>query len=210
MAVSGDFAKLRALRRSLQGMVTPGEGQHKAMAGAVIRAVKDAVKQQFREGIGPEGTSQVDRKSDGNPGLQSAKMARGMLDAKIDGDAVRFCSKNPKRWPDILEAHQEGHVFPARRQALERNAKGRLIRHSKFRAMAGGKIEVRSDDVTSYARQLKSGLLKEAASRQVARIGQRVLPQRRIHPDSTMPARWDDAIAASLAKRIERLFLKFG
>lgn len=203
--VIGDVKALKRAQKELERAAKQDDALLKKIEQGSIRAVKDLVKEQFKKGIGPDGSPNRKRK-DGKTALLSERLARGALDARVQGTSIVFFAKASGRLDQALEGHQAGVVFPPRKaggQWLRFNAKGRLISYSKFlRRTKNAQLGVDTAGYQSFvtSRTSKKGKtsLRFAGSRQQAAehtVGQRVLPATPIYPNgSTMPTRWTAAL----------------
>lgn len=213
MAIVGDLAGFKRAQKAIERAAKQDDVLIKRMQRASVRAIKDLVKQQFRQGIGPDGSANRQTKT-GERALKSEKLGRGALDAEVVGSAVRFYVKaEAKRWDVKLAAHQTGVVFPPRKaggQWLRYNAKGRLISYGKFLRKtknAGLGFEKAGYQSFVVERTYKSGKTKSrfVAFRQRTAdhvIGRRVLPSTPIYPiGDRLPPRWQRALD-DIARRV--------
>lgn len=139
--------------------------------------VKKLLKQEFATGEGPYGPWQ--KTARGRQALQSKRLPTAFK-STIGPSGLRYVAKSRR---DFLEAHQQGHIFPARhreanKQFLTFNKFGRLIKNSKALNKKG---KVRAGVFQTFAR--------------AHTVGKRVLPQRRIAPEGTdLPPSWEAAL----------------
>src|SRR5689334_25438613 len=96
------------------------------MATQVGRNIREELKQEFAEGAGPYGAWQ--RTVRGRAALVSKKIPYAFT-FRVDRGEVQFVGRSPRGW---LKAQHEGHTFPARqvaanRQHLSFNSKGKLV-----------------------------------------------------------------------------------
>lgn len=224
MPLTGDFKSLHRLSRTLSAIATKGSVPRQRMVLAVANAVKVLTREQFDRGIGPDGTAQApiahsrtnvtrgllksapERKKAGAPGLQSEKLARGAVGVEVDGDRVHGSSKNPK-WSGKLEAHQDGHTFPARGGVQRRGAKGQLVSKSGFQKRIEGTAAQawQGSNGFGYAKIGKSGSFgRVRASVQRTKGGERTLPARPIYPagGAVLTARWEKKISECVSAAI--------
>ena len=108
MPFKGDFDKLRKLTRSVERLADPNGRPQQRIAREVIREVRAGpLRDQYQTGVGPDGPWQP--RKDGKPALVSRKLPTVIRGRPIVGGAqFEWRSK-------IMQAHHEGHVFPARR-----------------------------------------------------------------------------------------------
>lgn len=189
MPFTGDFAGLRQLERSIEGMARPGGPGVKLVLGAMRTAIKGLIKQEFATGIGPDGEWQATKR--GRPALLSRQLPKTFV-AHIKETGVRFASLVKRDW---LLAHQLGHTFTVRHVAAEKqfltfNRKGRLVRNSRALNKKG---EVRRGVHQTFAR--------------AHAVGERVLPAREIYPaDGGLTSKWGEAIAGAVTAALERWY----
>lgn len=196
---------LKRAARAIRGVVTPGTAERKRMIGAAVNAIKALTREQFAKGIGPDGAPQPARKTDGRPGLESEKLARGAVAITAEGEVIRGRAKNPK-WSAKLDAHQQGHTWPARSGVQRRDSKGRLITKSTFqsRVRAAASV-VNTGNAFQYSKIGKRGKVGAVrATVQRTKGGARTLVPRSIYPagGSTLTARWNSRIGEFVSKAI--------
>lgn len=176
MPLGGDPAQLRQVR----GAFGRTEEQVKR---TIKRTGHQLLREQGAKGIDPAGRTHKPR-ADGKPALVSKKLPTAFTSV-WSGASLRYTGRTGQR--EILKAHNEGHTWPAR-SVLERkivlryNSKGKLVRSARFA-------------------KLKRGRAVFAGAH---RVGARVLPQRRISPDATLPPRWDQRISKETAATINK------
>lgn len=227
MAIVGDLAGFKRAQKAIDRAAKGDPAMMRKIQTRSIRLLKDLVKEQFAKGIGPDGSPNRQRKI-GGPALKSEKLARGALDARIQGDAIVFFAKDSAgRLDKMLEGHQAGVVFPPRKaggQWLKYNARGKLVGWSKFVRASKDRERFSGDGWDNYFRKTKTGKLRKTASRVRAQdhvIGRRVLDATPIYPaGAALSRRWDKALedaaewvlqkwADSVATADEKLFARW-
>lgn len=212
MPLTYDRAALARLTSTLRGITTKGSPQRKAIVAAAAAAVKSLTREQLRQGIGPDGAPQRETKK-GEPALKSAKLARGAVAVEVAGDTVHGYMKNSK-WSAKLEAHQDGHTFPARSGVQRRNGRGRLISKGAFEKRVAGAASAawtNNSGSYGYARLTKAGAMgRNRASVQRTKGGRRVLPPSPIYPvgGSVLTRRWESGIGDEVSRRLVKTLSK--
>ena len=174
MPITGDLARLSRLAEGMKEYADPESRARLEMAGAVATAVKTLVRAEFSEGIDPSGAAWA-RTKGGRQALQSKKLAPSVKSYPT-ATGVLFESRIP--W---LQAHQEGHTFPAR-AAVSREAL----------------INPRSGRFISATRAAKMKFVLVAAPK-AHTVKARVLPARPVFPDETsLPERWQLAAESAV------------
>ncbi len=197
MPLTGDFAGLRKLQRSVESLATP-EGEARVRMFAPVRSEVNALlNDEFARSVAPDGSTWQPTVR-GRPALVSKKLPYA-FSSRLDRGVLRFVGKTKR---DLLTAHQEGHTFAARRApaggasrtetrkgrngiaytrtirpgAMYFNGKGKLVKASRFAKIKKGRVV--------FAR--------------AHTVGQRVLPARKIAPEGSLPQRWVDGIERGL------------
>lgn len=178
MPLTGDFARLKRLKKSVEQLGRADGSPQKSIARAVITEVrKGPLAEQYQTGVGPEGPW-VPRK-DGKPALVSRKLARTIRGNPVPGGALIT-------WRSaIMLAHHEGHVFGPRHVAA-----GTLTFDKKMRLI-------------SARRQRRAKLVIDVA-RAAHLIRARVLVARRQVPRGSLPPRWQAAVELGLRRGMTR------
>jgi len=110
----------------------------------------------------------------------------------IGPSGLRYSAKSKR---DLLEAHQEGHEFPARQRAANQqfltfDKRGLLIKTSRALNKKG---------------EVKRGVHQTFAKAHT--VGARVLPQRQIVPEgSDLPPPWENAVERGAARGMQRWY----
>jgi hypothetical protein len=182
MPLTGNEAGVRQLRRDVEQL---GKGEI-LLAGARTE-VKSLLREQFDQGIGPDGTP-LQETVRHRPALISRKLPNA-FGSRIDQGALRFTAKSTR---DLLEAHQEGHVFKARKVAAQKqfltfDRRGRMIKNSRALNKKG---EVKRGVHQTFGR--------------AHTVGERVLPARPIAPGPALPARYEQAIERGVTAGVMR------
>jgi hypothetical protein len=180
MPLTGDFSKLKKLKRAMADLGRKDGSAQREVGRQVVREVRGVLREQFAEGTGPYGT--WERTKRGRPALVSRKLPQDFRGSTIPG-GVKFTSR--VTW---LRAHHQGHTFPAQQVAAQSrfltfDKRGRLIRRSRIFNKKTG--QVRRGVSQTFAREHS--------------IGARVLPRRPIYPDRGMSPRWAQRINAGAA-----------
>ncbi len=201
MGLTGDFKKLAKAQKVIAALGQVGTPSQRAVMDGAVAAVKALTRQQFAEGIAPDGSPNRRTKS-GEPAMQSEKLARGAVAIEARGNYIVGYSKNPK-WAKILDAHQQGHVFPKRAGKGGfhlRGRGGRLIKAASFARLVAQANEQSKGKFLRYS--FTSG--KPVKEKQVAsrshfgahHVGPRVLPPTPMVPENgALPERWGSGIS---------------
>jgi hypothetical protein len=161
------------------------------LAHAIEKEVRGLLKEQFAAGIDPAGNTYKPLRS-GKPAFyKKMRIPQDFRSATVP-QGVLFYGRI--RW---LDAHQHGHVFPARKVAANKNyltfnSKGKLVAERRIFRKTG---EVRKGGYQVFARAHE--------------IGKRVLPQRMIYPEGALPKRWDEALERGAEAGMEEFFGEF-
>lgn len=179
MPITGDFAKLKKLSKSLRDMANKSGNTQRDVARATIPKIKKVFAEQFKIGAGPDGDWV--RTKRGTQPLQSRKLGSDFKGRVIPG-GVSFWS--PVKW---LMVHHRGYAFAARNVAarsnvLRFNAKGKLVTAKRFTKLKKGRA--------TFAREHA--------------VGARRLPARPLYPTRSMPPRWAAAINAGALEAMRR------
>lgn len=177
MPLTGNFAELRSLQRKFVDLATPGSEGEKTILGAVKRRLKPVLAKQYRGGQPVAGGAWEPKKT-GGQAMQSRKLASA-ISIKLRNGAVLVVYMI--KW---LEAHDRGHVFPARQgggQILTWGQRGGLLTKAK-------------------ARRRKWIFEHTVGPHQ---IGARILPPRQQMPRTTTPAMASAIIAGFRAGMAE-------
>lgn len=172
MPMTGDVAGVRRLRADMAQLARGTD-----LLRGIDREVKGLLKEEFEKGEGPYGPWQDTVR--GKQALQSRKLPTAFR-STIGTTGLRYSAKSKR---DLLAAHQEGHIFPARKreanqQFLTFNKKGKLIKNSRALNKKG---------------EVKSGVHQTFAKAHI--VGERELPQRQIVPEgSDLPPPWEQAV----------------
>src|SRR6185295_4702811 len=126
MPLTGDFVGLRRLAADVKKLAS-GE----IVLNAAKAEVKGLLREQFQQGIGPDGAPLQETKR-GKAALVSRKL-QNVFQGRIDHGALRFVGKSKR---DMLTGHQEGVTFPARgvaanKQYLTYDKNGRLVKRTR-------------------------------------------------------------------------------
>lgn len=179
MPITGDFAKLKKLSRSLRDMANKTGNTQRDVARATIPKIKKVFAEQFKTGAGPDGPWLQTKR--GKQALQSRKLASDFKGRAIPG-GVSFWS--PVKW---IMTHHRGQVFAARHAAarasiLRFNGKGRLVTAKRFEKIKKGR----------------------AVFARAHTIGARTLPARPLYPTRSLPSKWAAAINAGALEAMRR------
>ncbi len=211
MPVSGN--PYGVLKKALQQTARDRLAVTKAMAGAVKLAIKD----QFASGVDPYGRPQPALKN-GKESFVSKRLGNAINVTPVAdgvegvGELKDNKSGNPRRqW---LDAHQQGHTFPARQVGGSRiafNARGQRMKLKRLGKTLGKSTKrVTLGERESYwlERKHSSRLLGRVTNVRAHTVRERVLKVRLIYPDSDIGARWggriNTATSEALTKQLER------
>src|SRR5512147_2482998 len=184
MPLEGDAGRIRKLRADI-GQLARGT----VLLRGIDREVKGQLKQEFATGAGPYGPWKNTVR--GKQALQSKKLPQAFK-SEIGPTGLRYSAKSKR---DLLTAHQEGHEFPERqvaanKQFLTFNSKGRRIKDSRALNKRG---EVKRGVYQIFAR--------------AHQVGKRVLPERKIVPEGTdVPPPWENAIERGATVAMQRWY----
>lgn len=184
MPLTGDVEGLRELRRDFTQLARGTD-----LLRGIDREVKGLLKTEFSSGQGPYGPWQATVR--GRQALQSKKLPQAFA-STIGPNGLRYTAKSKR---DLLEAHQEGHEFPARKRAenqqyLTFDKRGRLIKNSRALNKKG---------------EIKRGVHQTFARAHT--VGARILPQRQIVPqDGDIPPAWEEAIDRGAERGMQRWY----
>lgn len=176
MPLTGDTRRLRGWSAHVASLGKPNGAPQRAIAKAAGEAGREQLRKQFASGTGPDGRAWEKTKR-GKPALVSKRLP-GDFKSEPVARGVLFLSRI--KW---LRAHHEGHVFPARSQALTFSKRGRLLSEKK---------------------QRRQKLVFDVR----AKVGQRVLPERSIYPVDRMTGPWGIAINTGVDKALKDLRAK--
>lgn len=181
MGLTGDFAGLRKLQRKLTGLARGGAEQ-KQVLGGIRGEVRGLLKEQFAQGIGPDG-AKLQPTARGKAALVSRKLP-GAFQSRIDRGILRFTGKTKR---DLLSALDEGHVWT-------------VGQHQKFMTFDRRGRLVRNDKILNK----KTGKQKRGYYQRFSAAHERVLPARPIRPVGELPTRYQAAIGRAMASSLER------
>lgn len=208
MPITGDLAALRRASKMLGALASPkGSTAKRVLLNPAAKAVKEVIKEQFADGIGPDGSPNRETKQ-GKPALESEKLARGAVTVTAEDGRIRGVAKNPK-WSAKLDAHQKGHHWSKGRSRQFRNRKGRLISFKKYVRMTNrdGIAKVGGTDYTNLVKTLKSGKKRVVGTKSWINHNGRTLPPTPIYPDGVeLTERWSRRIALAFADGAETYF----
>lgn len=180
-------AALRRVQRGVQSIADQnGSGRATLIAG-VQPEVKALLVEEFAKGIAPDGTD-WQRTARGRAALISRRLPNAFV-SRADRGVLRFVAKSTR---DLLTAHQEGHEFPERHIAANKqfssfNSKGKLVATRRIFKKDGN---------------LRRGAYQRFAAAHTVQA--RTLPARPIYPEGTLPLRWEEAIKRGLAGGMEK------
>lgn len=187
MPLTGDAAGLRRLRKHVASLASGEEGAR------VLRTLRSEVntllRDEFTKSTGPDGET-WQKTVRGRPALLSRKLPFA-FQSRVDRGELRYSAKTKR---DLLTAHNEGHVFPARHVGaakVVRDRKGRRLSANQFRRLLDRRLSAKRP---RRKRAYTVGQVRAHIVRQ------RVLPQRRIVPGSELPTRWEAAFNAALLR----------
>lgn len=196
MALVGDVAQITRIAGSLRELGTPSSRPQELIAIGVGVELKERLRTEFTASQNPSGNPWKLKKS-GKPALVSNKIPGSF---EFYPTATGVGAKSKIEW---LEAHQTGHVFPARQAAARTAAKealgNRFVSFKKVLQAAKGKNVERVETTrgTMFIRQRKtrSDILVRAVEVKAHEVRSRTLPARPFLPvSSTMPAPWAESI----------------
>lgn len=211
MPVSGN--PYAVLKKALNKTVSDRMAMTRAMAGAVKQAIKD----QFAFGVDPYGKPQPER-VDGNEAFVSKRLGNAVRVTPV-ADGVQGLgelkeNKSGRARRQWLDAHQQGHTFPARNVSagsVAFNARGQRIKLRRLKGVLGKATKrVTLGEREAYWREQKRSarLLGRTVAVRAHTVKQRVLKVRLIYPNAGIGARWGGRIktatSAALAKQLQR------
>jgi hypothetical protein len=182
--LEGDKRQLGALAQSMRDLATGAP-----IARELEREVKSLLKEEFAAGVGPYGDWQETKR--GKQALLSRKLPQAFK-SEFQPNGLRFSAKTSR---DLLVGHQEGHTFPARQVAANKQfltfKNGKLVKLSRALNKRG---EVRRGVHQTFAREHT--------------VGERVLPARPIVPRDSegMPSTWQNACTRGAERGMQRWF----
>lgn len=201
MPLTAPFAQLAAVRSGFASLASRNGSSRQALLRSVSLQVKNALREQFRDSVGPSG-SPWQQTTKGKPSLVSKKLP-GAFRFEVANGVLKGKGKSNR---DMLEAHQLGHSFGSRRaggSTMSFSARGRLISAARFR---------RASEL-ARARNISNGLMgkklrkwKGFERRAIQHtVGARVLPARPIVPTgSTMPRLWESYVRIGLTDGMQK------
>lgn len=184
MPLTGDYDGVRRLRTDVAKLATGAD-----LLRGIDREVKGLLRQEFASGSGPYGAWRPTVR--GRQALQSKKLPQAFT-SEIGPTGLRYSAKSKR---DLLTAHQEGHEFPARsvaanKQFLTFNRGGKLIKSSRALNKKG---------------EVKRGVYQRFAKAHTA--GARVLPQRQVVPEGDeLPPPWENAVTRGAEAGVQRWY----
>jgi len=216
--------------RVLKNAINRVAKERREVAVAMTAAVKGLIEDQFGFGLDPDGKPQPFAKNKAS-GLMSTKLARaiklsadangieGLGELKASGISRKRKAQGkapPPQRPrrQWLNAHQKGHVFPAKSVEGQRrffDAKGKRISAPRFKALtmkATRRVTIGAREAYWQESKNRSRLRGRILNVRSHRIGERVLVIRRIYPEPKLGARWggrlQEAVSTTLGKQLQR------
>jgi hypothetical protein len=183
MGIDAPIAKLQSIQRSMESLSSPNGAANKTILRGIKQQVIILLKNQFSTSTGPDGQG-WDPTKRGDPALSSNKMI-GMFALEIGEGSVTGIGSSKR---DLLTAHQEGHVFPARKVAAQKQfltfgKRGQIVKTGRILNKKGG---------------VKKGYYQRYAAAHV--VSSRVLPARPMIPTgSELPPTWSAAVKAGVS-----------
>ena len=187
MPLTADAAGLRRLRKHMASLASGEEGTR------VLRAVRAEtnllLRDQFAKSTGPDG-EEWQKTARGRAALVSRKLPFA-FQSRVDRGELRYSAKTKR---DLLTAHDQGHIFPARHVGatkVVRDRKGRRLNANQFRRLLDRRLSAKRP---RRKRAYSIGQVRAHIVRQ------RVLPARKIVPGTTLPTRWEAAFNAAILR----------
>jgi archaeosine-15-forming tRNA-guanine transglycosylase len=180
-------AALRRLRRGFESIADPEGSGRAVLIGDVQPEVKALLAEEFAKGIAPDGTD-WQRTVRGRPALISRRLESAFV-SRVDRGVLRFAARSTR---NLLTAHQEGHEFPERhiaanKEFLSFNSKGKLVAARRIFRKDGS---------------LRRGAYQRFAAAHTVKA--RTLPARPIYPEGALPLRWEEAIRRGLTGGLQK------